>query len=108
VTISVGGGIEPAWGPTGDELYYRREGELMVVPLQRAATSLSVGTPRRVMPDDFLRQTAGGAGGMANYDVAPDGRSFVMVEELGRDDVEPGRLYVVFGWHEQLKARVPN
>jgi sugar lactone lactonase YvrE len=105
VTISVGGGIEPAWGPDGDAIYYRREGELMMVPVDGSGGTLSVGTPRRVMDDDYIRQTQGGAGGVANYAVAPDGGGFVMLEEVARE-AEPGRFHVVFNWLEELRERL--
>jgi Tol biopolymer transport system component len=51
VTVSVGGGIEPVWGADGSEIYYRRPGELMVAPVQRSGSTLSVGAARQVMPD---------------------------------------------------------
>jgi serine/threonine-protein kinase len=109
VTVSVGGGIEPVWGADGNEIYYRRPGELMVAPVQRSGSTLSVGAARQVMPDTYLRATSGGAGGMANYDVAPDGSGFVMIEDVsGAETVEPERLYVVFNWLEELKRLVPT
>lgn len=47
---------------------------------------------------------------MANYDVAPDGPSFVMVEGPSSDGgpVALPLLHVVLDWSEELSARVPN
>jgi Tol biopolymer transport system component len=110
VTISVGGGQEPAWGPSGRELFYRHDGKLLVVRIDETATALTVGPPVRVFDDPYVLDLGGAAGGMANYDVSPDGKRFVMVEEQksasGRSG-EPVRLHVVLNWLEEVKARVP-
>ena len=52
---------------------------------------------------------------MANYDIAPNGESFVMVEmPTAADASSPGvavlsqQLYVVTNWFEELRERVPN
>jgi serine/threonine-protein kinase len=108
VTVSVGGGIEPVWSRGGDEIYYRREGELMVVPVRPSGSTLSVGAAERVMTDEYARQILGGAGGMANYDVMPDGTGFVMIERHEQSGGQPSRLFVVFNWLEELKRLAPN
>jgi hypothetical protein len=108
ITVSVGGGAEPVWGPRGDRLYYRSENELMVVDIEHTPRSLAVGTPTRVMGDLYVRDTGGAAGGMANYDIAPSGDRFIMVEDAVDDTVEPSRLHLVLSFFEELRARVPN
>ncbi len=110
ITISVEGGYEPVWAPSGSELYYRHEAELVVVSIEETGSSLAVGTPRHVLDDRFMRDTGGAAGGVANYDIAPDGESFVMVEDAstaGAAMLSP-KLYVVTNWFEELRARVGN
>jgi Tol biopolymer transport system component len=108
ITVSVGGGAEPVWGPRGDRLYYRRENELMVVEVERAAQSLSVRTPMRVMEDRYVRDAGGAAGGMANYDISSSGDRFIMIEDVVDDTVEPSRLHLVLNFFEELRTRVPN
>jgi serine/threonine-protein kinase len=111
ITISVGGGGEPVWGPSGRELFYRHDGKLLVVKVEPTATSLTVSAPIRVFDDPFLVDQGGSAGGMANYDISPDGKRFVMVEEpkartgSGPDTVQ---LQVILNWTEELKTRVPT
>ena len=110
MTISVGGGQEPVWGPSGRELFYRHDGKLLVVRIDQGATSLTVGPPARLFDDPYMLDLGGAAGGVANYDVSPDGKRFVMVEEqksaTGRS-AEPVRLHVVLNWLDEVKARVP-
>ena len=43
----------------------------------------------------------------ANYDVAPDGQRFVMIQEGGQDSGAPQQINVVLNWFEELKRRVP-
>ena len=54
-----------------------------------------------------MRKTGGAAGGMANWDIAPDGQSFLMVEPGGGPGAQP-LLYVVLNWFEELRERVPT
>ena len=53
----------------------------------------------------------GRSGGVANYDVAPSGDRFVMVEEPateGGGATGPPALRLVVNWFEELRARVPD
>jgi Tol biopolymer transport system component len=111
VTISVGGGQEPVWAPSGQELFYRHDSKLLAVKIDQTASSLAVGAPTRVFDDPYRLDTGGTRGGMANYDVSPDGRRFVMVEEprpTTSAGTEPVRLQVIVNWFEELKARAPT
>ena len=101
--ISVGGGREPVWSASRSEVYYRRAGELMAVSVGEAGSTLIVGTPRRVFADPYRRNIDAGA--VANYDIAPSGDRFVMVEE--RSDARR-RVHVVLNWFEELRERVPS
>ena len=49
----------------------------------------------------FVSDTAGNP----NYDVFPDGQSFVMVG--GTPESRAPQLHVVLNWFEELKRRVP-
>jgi len=105
VTISVGGGQEPVWAPSGRELFYRHDGKLLVVRIDETASSLTVGAPTRVFDDPFRFDTGGAAGGVANYDLSPDGRRFVMVEE---PPPAAPQIRIVLNWTEELKQREPS
>ena len=106
ITISVEGGEEPVWAPSGSELYYRHDDELLVVSVDETGSSLSVGTPRHVLDDLFMRDTGGAQGGVANYDIAPSGEQFVMVDEPSRAGDQSVELHLVLNWAEELRARV--
>jgi serine/threonine-protein kinase len=109
VTISVGGGVEPVWGPSGRELFYRRDGKLMVVRIEERGGSLVVNAPTPVFDDSYRPDTSGAQGGVANYDIAPDGKRFVMVEEPQEiAATQITRIEVILNWLDELKRRVPS
>jgi hypothetical protein len=43
--VSIDGGLHPRWSPRGNELFWVKDGELMVVEVQ-TRPGLSLGTPR--------------------------------------------------------------
>ena len=66
-----------------------------------------LGAPAKVFGDPFHFDTGGAAGGMANCDIAPDGKRFVMVEEPKAPAAATTRLNVVLNRGDELKRRVP-
>ncbi len=52
-TISTNGGRAPLWSPQGDELYYRHENRVMVVPVETEPT-FSNGAPRMLFEGSYL------------------------------------------------------
>ena len=54
-----------------------------------------------------LDNSAGGAGGIPNYDVTPDGQRFLMVKMEGMSEEITRPLIVVLNWHQELLERVP-
>jgi Tol biopolymer transport system component len=78
VQVSQEGGTEPVWAPDGRELFYlstvQGQTDLMAASVRRAPT-LEV-TERRSL---FSAADYVGTNPHANYDVSPDGRTFVMV-----------------------------
>ena len=108
VTISVGGGVEPVWGRSGSELFYRREGKLMSVRIEERGGSLVVSSPTLVF-DDPYRLDMSSAHAVANYDIAPDGKRFVMVDEPKETAAtQITRIEVILNWLDELKRRVPS
>ncbi len=78
IQVSLSGGIEPVWGPDGRELFYRTAAgggsELIVATLETDPTP--VVTSRRAL---FSVADIATATPHSNYDVSPDGQTFVMV-----------------------------
>ncbi len=78
VQISLAGGAEPVWGPNGRELFYRASNgsgvDLVLARLQTTAL-LSVTSRETLFPVSEMAT----ATPHANYDISPDGKTFVMV-----------------------------
>ena len=78
--VSQSGGSEPVWSRDGRELFYRSAGGAQ--PMLVAATVEAGATLRiRSRTELFAISTFEFATPHANYDVFPDGRSFVMVRQ---------------------------
>jgi serine/threonine-protein kinase len=102
--VSTGGGTEPIWSRSGTELFYRDGRRFFSVPISTAGT-LTVGQPALLFEGDF--DSGSLTPGIPSYDVAPDGRRFIVV--TGTADAEsPSRLDVVMNWVEDLKRRAPR
>jgi serine/threonine-protein kinase len=82
VRVSQNGGIEPVWSRNGRELFYRslgpRERQLMAAAIEVHPTLRVLSRTPLFDMDEYEPATP-----HANYDVMPDGRSFLMVR-LGR------------------------
>jgi hypothetical protein len=96
--ISTDGGSEPAWRPSGGELYFRNGPSMMVVAI-RTAPTLEVGTPRELFRGLFEEDLYGDR----SYDVMPDGRHFLMFES---DPASAPELRVIRNWRAELEAIV--
>jgi len=103
-TISDGGGSEPVWSPDGSELFYRFAGFLFAVPIEPSdvggANEFRAGSPEALFPATFKIEVVAGN---QMYDIAADGRHFVMIDE---DDAlrGPDRLHLVLDWARELTA----
>jgi eukaryotic-like serine/threonine-protein kinase len=96
--VSQGGGREPVWSPRGREIYYRSiDGRGMMAVDVTTDPALRIG-PRRALFEGQYRT----ASFWANYDVTPDGKRFLMVQESGPP---PSRLHVVLQWADSLNGR---
>jgi len=103
--ISVGGGKGPLWARNGQELFYADPtGGLMGVRVDRAA-SWSAGTPMRVLESGYF---VGPGEAFRTYDVAPDGKRFLMIKQSELSSETYRSFIVVQNWSEELKVRVPT
>ena len=92
--ISPDGGNSPRWRRDGKELFYVQQITLMAVPVT-ATPAFSTGTPVPL----FARRAI--ATGLLEYDVAPDGKRFVVRE--GPVDKRPLAIHVVNNWFEEFR-----
>jgi serine/threonine-protein kinase len=102
--VSPDGGTEPIWSRSGTELFYRDGRRVFSVPISTTGT-LTVGQPALLFEGDF--DSGSLTPGVPSYDVAPDGRRFIMVASAANAG-SPSRLDVVMNWVEDLKRRAPR
>ena len=77
--VSLDGGTEPVWGPDGRELFYRTGpagGDSELIAATIAVEPRLAVTSRRTL---FAVDDIASAIPHSNYDISPDGRTFVMV-----------------------------
>ncbi len=99
VGISADGGTHPRWSRDGREIFLRQGDALMVATVD---TKLAFRAER---PRQLFSGAYDGEGRHGEYDVAPDGRRFVMVED---DEASALReLTLVQGWFEELRRLAP-
>ncbi|HXH28777.1 MAG TPA: hypothetical protein VNL37_07010, partial [Candidatus Polarisedimenticolia bacterium] len=90
--VSLQSGSKPIWSPRGDEIFY----STTLLPRQlmsatvRTAPQFQVTGRSKLFETDFL-----------DYDVMPDGRSFVLLQPV-RDASQS--LFVVLNWFDHLRA----
>jgi serine/threonine-protein kinase len=103
--VSTGGGINPRWAHSGQELFYvNGDGEMVTAQL-RTDEAFRVGERRTLFSVNelFLFSQANYAG----YSVAPDDQAFVMVQFGGGGDAAtPRALVVVENFFEELEEKV--
>ncbi len=95
--ISTGGGTDPAWSSDGRELYFRRGDQVAAVAIT-TTLEFRAGKPQPLFESRY--ETNEGA---RNYDVAPDGRSFVLIRSEGT--AQPDQFNVVLNWFTELRSR---
>lgn len=103
--VSTGGGRIPLWSRKGQELFYvSPDGILMGMRVEEAPSWRS-STPARVLQGQYYYALPGNG---RTFDIAPDGRRFLMIKQGGSNEAAPQNLVVVQNWFEELKRLVPT
>jgi len=97
--ISADGGLEPLWAPNGRELFYRN-GEQVLAAQVEAGPAFRAGKPRLLFAGPYVSGVTESRS--RHYDIAPDGREFVMVKETAEGATQ---IQVVLNFAEELKRR---
>ncbi len=100
--VSSGGGNYPIWARSGRELFYANGDKLMTAAVA-ASPTFSSGTPQVLFEKATLLMfmTLGVGPYFAKpYDVAPDGKAFLIVKQSVSS---PTQINVVLNWFEELK-----
>jgi len=98
--VSAEGGSGPAWARSGRELFFRNGKQMMVAAID-PATGPS-GQQRLLFENTALTDDLGFT---PRYDVAPDGQSFILINDIRRPRL--AEIKVVLNWFPELKRRVP-
>ncbi len=95
--VSTIGGRYAVWNPNGKELFYRHGDKMMVVDVETEG-ELRLGEPKLLFEKSLANP---------EYDVAPDGQRFVMIEQ-DQSQPAPTELILVQNWGEELKRLAPT
>ncbi len=95
IPVSNEGGLQPVWGKSGRELYYRAADALMEVPVR--LNPLQVNAARKLL--DLPRALYGFDQFTPDYDVAADGRFLA----IRRDASAADEITVVLNWTQELR-----
>ncbi len=103
--ISTNGGRHPRWSPDGRELFYRRGGSLLAVPIT-PGPPFRAGAPTELFAGPY-RQSGGTS---RPFDLAPDGERFLLVRPGGQTAADNGTPRIIFveRWLEELERLVPT
>jgi len=105
--ITTEGGFFPAWSPSGSQLFYTspQRDKLFSVDVQTGASfSFSKSSPVPLPPGVLLGTTSA-----RNYDIAPDGKQFVVVIPVPQPapaQRSNQQVELVQNWLEELKLRL--
>jgi serine/threonine-protein kinase len=101
--VSRGGGMEPLWGPSGSELFYRSLDGAMRAVAVRLMPDLAVGATTDLFPN---RTYAGNKVASWAYAVSPKDNRFLMLKEQTSAEALP--IDVVVNWFEELTRLAPT
>jgi len=105
IQISINGGSEPLWGPSGRELFFLNQtddGEVQAFVVTLAVEpTLSAGQPEPLFAGTYSINPI-----YANWDVSSDDQRFLMMKNKSRQ-LETPRMIAVEHWFEDLKRLAP-
>ena len=93
--VSTGGGFSPVWAPSGDELFFRSDGVMMVVPVE-TDPAFAFSTPEVLFEAPYWRLAQNRP---RAFDLSPDGMRFLMIREEPATDEAPNVPDFVFVEH---------
>ena len=106
--VSTNGGREPLWSQDGRELFFREGGTMgagkrrkLMSVLVRTQPTFQAGSPQLLFEGRYLD----GRMGPPEYDVAPDGQRFLMVQ-LHEEATVDRKLVYIPDFFDELKAKM--
>jgi len=103
--ISTEAGTKPTWARNGQEIFYLSVvgGSMMTVPV-RTTGGFSSDRPTKLFDGRPYYATPASR----TYDVAADGKRFLMIRLPATEAMPEAKIVLVLNWFEELKARVPG
>ena len=104
VQVSNAGGLMPVWSRTGHELFYRTDDQRIMVASYRVQGDSFVPDKARVWAGKDLANT----GQTPNFDLAPDGKRFVVVTTAEDRDLRENQSHVMLAlnFFDEVRRRV--
>ncbi|MCK5346544.1 MAG: PD40 domain-containing protein, partial [Candidatus Heimdallarchaeota archaeon] len=100
--VSDEGGLAPVWSPDGNSLYYvNNVGKMMIVPIKKKPF-FSPGKPKILFD---VSQMYFPNNPLANFDLSPDGKRFIMVRNSGYKTSILG-FNMVINWISELEKKL--
>ena len=100
--VSPDDGMMPVWGKDGRELFYVQGDRMMAVDVGSGPT-FSAGPPRILFSGPYDTRTAP----VDNYDVSPDGKTFLMIRPSG-SPASTSQIDVLLHFGDALRASSPG
>jgi len=97
--ISTGGGERPIWSKNGRELFYRSNEGMMAASYTASGAAFVAGKPRIWAGKNDLS---------VDYDLAPDGKRFAVVEAAMPEQAGAVQLTFLLNFFDELRRRVPT
>jgi serine/threonine-protein kinase len=102
--VSASGGDSPLWSRNGRELFYRSGDSIMTVAVQ-TEPAFKPGNAQTIFRGKYVSLSSPTDGN--TWDIAQDGKHFLMIKEDSPASKAPLKINVVLNWTEELKQRVP-
>ena len=98
--VSTDHGFDPLWSPNGRELFFNTLAGMMVTRVETEPT-FNPG-----MPELFPFRPGTPVGG-TEFDIAPDGERFLMLEPIADESSSATQINVILNWFNELERLVP-
>lgn len=99
IRVTPTGGTEPVWEKEGSALFYRQGRSLYRVAIEAGGQPSS--EPEHLFDGTYVSDPLGN---LPAYDVAPDGKRFLMLELAGRADI----VHLLSGWQTTVFPRATH
>ncbi len=106
--VSNAGGVMPKWSKNGKELFFRAVGESRILVATYRATGQSFEADK---PELWSEGEFSGRGVSRNFDLAPDGKRFVVLkspESEAGDSNRIDKFVMILNAFEELRRRFPS